>query len=84
LGGNFGGKNLRGKFWREYFGVKFWGIFFWGEFWGKFWREFFLRGDLEGKDHSASYKNVIERVSICIFLCSYREGMASSDKEDFF
>jgi hypothetical protein len=53
---------------------------------GKFLREiiFFLGGgNLEGKDHYACYNNVIGRVSICIILCSPREGMASSDKEDF-
>jgi hypothetical protein len=39
--------------------------------------------DLEGKDHYASYNNVIGRVKIYIILCSHREGMASSGKEDF-
>jgi hypothetical protein len=59
---------------------------------GEFWRDFFFLGgggggrgggwgvDLEGKDHYASYNNVIGRVNICIILCSEREGMASSDK----
>jgi hypothetical protein len=71
LGGNFGGKNLRGKFWG-----KFWGkILGGGNFGGKFFFFFFFLGgggggDLEGKDHYASYNNVIGRVSICIILCS--------------
>jgi hypothetical protein len=38
---------------------------------GGFWREIFLGGgDLEGKDHYASYNNFIGRMSICIILCS--------------
>jgi hypothetical protein len=60
---------LRGKFWRERFGGKLY-LFLGG-------------GHLEGKDHYARYNNVIGRVSICIILCSQREAMASSDKEDF-
>jgi hypothetical protein len=45
-------------------------FFFWGG------------GNLEGKSHYACYYNVIGMVSISIILCSQREGMASSNKEN--
>jgi hypothetical protein len=61
------------------------GIFWGGILGGKFWREiifFWGGGAFRGKTHYACYYNVIGTVNISIILCSEREGMASSNKEN--